>query len=66
METKNETQKTIKQALTTFVLLAAVVFAVSLAYCYITEHFMEMGVVSGAVILLAVLIFNLFQSIKKS
>ena len=66
MQTNDEIQKIEKQALTTFTIGSAVVFAVALYYCYFTHRFMEMGIVSGAVIFLSLLVINTYKSFNKS
>ena len=62
METNHEIQKIEKQALTTFTIGSAVVFSAALYYCYGTHHFMEMSIVSGAVLFLALLVINTYRS----
>ena len=66
MESNNEIQKIEKQALNVFLLLALVVYAAAIGYCYITNRLIEMGIVSVAVAVLALLVMNTYKSFNNN
>ena len=53
-----------KQALKVFVGSAAGVYVAALAYCYLTGHLMEMGIVGGVMLGLGILLTNIITSKK--
>lgn len=67
METNHSevVRKMDKQALRVYGSLAGVVYSTALAYCYLTNHLMEMGIVGGVMLGLGILILRTYSSIGK-
>lgn len=51
-----------RQALLVYGSLAAVVYLCAFTYCYFTDHFFEMAIVSAVMLGLAILIINAYSS----
>lgn len=68
MKTQNNTpsvHEMNKQALKVYAGLAAIVYGLALTYCFLTDHFMEMGIVGGVMIVLGTIITRVYISFAK-
>ena len=66
MNTQNDTSnmhEMDRQALKAYAGFAAFVYGSALIYCYITNHLMEMGIVTGVILGLGILIGNIYKSL---
>ena len=68
MENTNQLEvarKMDKQGMRIFSLLSLFVYLSALAYCFLTNHFMEAAIIGSVMLMLGILIFRMYYSSNK-